>query len=234
MVALVTASSLSAAVILGTVLSIGSYPWVRAETKDWGRLGEGVVIGAIATVAVYVVQHDSDRRAQRLENHRTALQATSDAAQRAHDQRESRKLTLAVQHNLSYSDFRRQNLAGFSFGDKDLRHAQFAAADLRNTALTHADLRYADLGGARLQGADLSTADLRRSLLAASVLDGAALIRAKPTRRPGGARSSSRPWPRLLSRRQPDTSGPCRHQFISHAVPLCLSHGCRCEGSGVP
>lgn len=174
----------AAAVALGIRLMRPT--WSNPETRR--DLGVAVITAAVFSFAVFVLGVVDESRLRREEDSRQRLELRVEARQRAREERDSLRLQVALQKDLSGIDLRGRDLHAFFLRGKILREAQLAEADLRDANLAGADLRKADLRFSRLARAILdgsqasdalfNRADLRRATLIGATLTNADLSNA--------------------------------------------------------
>jgi Pentapeptide repeats (8 copies) len=116
-------------------------------------LGASIVTGVCVTLAMFILQGWTDKRAQR----------------------EDFRLQVALTSDLRGFDPRGQDMSGMHLAGKDLTGANLAGASLVRTVLRGSNLVGAKLDRARLQHGDLVDADLTNAVLTGARLNGADL-----------------------------------------------------------
>lgn len=129
--------------------------WSQADTRR--DFGVALITAAAVSFAVFALGVVDESRLRREEAARQRREGQLEARQRAREERDSLRLQVALQRDLTGIDLRGRDLREFFFRRKILREAQFTRADL---------------GGANLSGAELRRADLRSARLVAAILDG--------------------------------------------------------------
>jgi uncharacterized protein YjbI with pentapeptide repeats/endonuclease YncB( thermonuclease family) len=139
------------------LLALGLGLWLEWPTDSrWSAFGQAIFGSALLAAAVWAISE----------------------FQRAQDERQSLRVTVGLQKDLSGADLSGKDLSDVQLAGKTLAGADLTDADLEETSLVGANLRAADLDGADLSGADLGKANLEGASLVKSELDGAGLFRA--------------------------------------------------------
>jgi uncharacterized protein YjbI with pentapeptide repeats/endonuclease YncB( thermonuclease family) len=161
-------------VVLGLSLSVPVFD----EKSARGSLGASLVTGAVLSLTFFLLQEQTKKHDDKLANEQKAEQQIV-------AQRQSLRITVGLQHNLSGADLKGNylsfvDLGGKDLSDADLRSTQLERAGLVGTRLERAhldgaNLKKADLTEAKLQDAELSGADLERAQLVKAQLQGATI-----------------------------------------------------------
>jgi uncharacterized protein YjbI with pentapeptide repeats len=139
------------------LLAVGLSLWLLSPSGSrWSDFGQAIFGSALLAAAVWAISE----------------------FQRAQDERQSLRVTVGLQKDLSGADLSGKDLSDVQLAGKVLAGADLTDADLEETSLVGADLRAADLDGADLSGSDLGKANLEGASLVKSELDGAGLFRA--------------------------------------------------------
>jgi uncharacterized protein YjbI with pentapeptide repeats/endonuclease YncB( thermonuclease family) len=139
------------------LLALGLGLWLEWPTDSrWSAFGQAIFGSALLAAAVWAISE----------------------FQRAQDERQSLRVTVGLQKDLSGADLSGKDLSDVQLAGKILAGADLTDADLEETSLVGANLRAADLDGADLSGSDLGKANLEGASLVKSELDGAGLFRA--------------------------------------------------------
>jgi uncharacterized protein YjbI with pentapeptide repeats len=164
----------------------------RGEVGAKTNLGAALLAGTLVAVAVFAVQAN-------LENQRLALSEQQARERAAATERQTLRLSIGLQRDLTGMDLSGQNLTGFYMRGKNLTDADLTdatltgavlaeakasnvvltGADLRGVSLDGADLTEADLSGANLSGTELFDTNLTSALLAGTNLRGTHLFNVK-------------------------------------------------------
>jgi uncharacterized protein YjbI with pentapeptide repeats/endonuclease YncB( thermonuclease family) len=139
------------------LLAVGLSLWLISPSDSrWSAFGQAIFGSALLAAAVWAISE----------------------FQRAQDERQSLRVTVGLQKDLSGADLSGKDLSDVQLAGKILAGADLTDADLEETSLVGADLRAADLDGADLSGSDLGKANLEGASLVKSELDGAGFFRA--------------------------------------------------------
>ena len=156
--------------ILPIVLVIFGLLLLRPHLSDGEArqsIGASLVTGAVISLAFFFVQNADEDNTRKISDRQTL------------------RVTVGLQRDLSGADLNNQDLSGFDlskkdFSDADLHSATLAdatllrarldRAQLDEANLEHADLTEASLVQAELNGADLEQAGMRRAVLDGAVI----------------------------------------------------------------
>jgi uncharacterized protein YjbI with pentapeptide repeats/endonuclease YncB( thermonuclease family) len=139
------------------LLALGLGLWLEWPTDSrWSQFGQAIFGSALLAAAVWAISE----------------------FQRAQDERQSLRVTVGLQKDLSGADLSGKDLSDVQLAGKVLAGADLTDADLEETSLVGADLRAAVLDGADLSGANLGKANLEGASLVKADLVGAGLFRA--------------------------------------------------------
>lgn len=168
--------ALEVAALVSAVLFAGLVLWWpnRGEAGAKTNLGTALLAGTLAAVAVFAVQAD-------LESQRIALSERQARERAAATERQTLKLSLGLQRDLTGMDLTGQDLTGFYLRGKNLSEADLSDATVAGADLAGANLSYTDLTGADLRGAALGYAVLTSAFLTGADLNGADLYNANLT-----------------------------------------------------
>jgi uncharacterized protein YjbI with pentapeptide repeats/endonuclease YncB( thermonuclease family) len=139
------------------LLAVGLSFWLISPSGSrWSDFGQAIFGSALLAAAVWAISE----------------------FQRAQDERQSLRVTVGLQKDLSGADLSGKDLSDVQLAGKILAGADLAGADLEETSLVGANLRAANLDGADLSGANLGKANLKGASLVKSELVGAGLFSA--------------------------------------------------------
>lgn len=140
--------------VLVALAMLGGSLWSTAPDRRQAtaNLGTGLLVSVVVAGAVGGAQFAIDDR-------RRDVERRADERLRAIEHQQGLRLTVGreVLRNIDLSG---EDLRGFYFARKDLRHANLRDANLSDAVLNSATLRAADLSGSTLHDADLGGADL--------------------------------------------------------------------------
>jgi uncharacterized protein YjbI with pentapeptide repeats len=138
-----------------------------ADLAARASFGSSLVTSGIISLALFFLQTANEHNQKRIADRQTL------------------RVTVGLQRDLTGVDLSKDDLSGIDLGKKNLSDADLRGADLRHAALLDtflvgatlegADLRGADLTRAILPHAHLNGADLRGAVLDGAILEGAAL-----------------------------------------------------------
>jgi uncharacterized protein YjbI with pentapeptide repeats len=140
----------AAALGLGALLALGTYLWLEDERRQASDLGQGILVSVLVALAFLAVQRDAEERIREI-----------DAARDLAEARQSLRLTLGLQDDLSRIDLSGRDLRRFVLVRKRLTEATLDRARLDRAVLSGSDLRHASALGTSFSNAILADADLR-------------------------------------------------------------------------
>jgi uncharacterized protein YjbI with pentapeptide repeats len=164
-----------AMVVLGILVAVGVLLWLIDPNKDWGDLGQGLLVGIVVSLVLLFVQRDADQRLRAVNDRQEHQSHMADVRRERAASKQTLRLELSRESALRELSLPDADLSGFRFPHRRMAGADLARANLSLVDFGGADLRRLSAPGARFASTWLEKADLREAHVDAANFAGATL-----------------------------------------------------------